>query len=287
MSEKFSFCVNFLKFFGLFLDNFKEPSKKCLKYLKYWPFFAIFIYGIFVLALTLKMLGLLIFNGQFNLHDDYTGIILMVAVHFRALTDLIYTIFRRKSEKKFWNLLNQLDDFIERFLGIKIDQKHENLLFFCGMMLNIVLNIGIGVTLSVFNYSLDDRFVHHRTALLSFITHINMAKFGLYVSILHNRLQLITQNFYNIQLEAYKLHAVPQVYSIIWKLSKILSHRFAVPLMFMTLHVLIITMFFGFLMAQSISSATFTGSRVVSIVMPQVTIWIVCYNCQRINKIVS
>lgn len=287
MAEKLTYSVNFLKFFGLIINKFSEPQNKRLKCLKYWPFGMIIIYSIFVTLLTLKMLILLLFDGQFSLHNDYTGIIMMIALHLRACIDLIYTILLRKTERKFWNLLDQLDDYIERFLNINMNQTSENLYHLIIMLLNIFSNICLGVTVSIINYSSNDRFNNHPTSLLAIMNHINMAKYAFYVSILYNRLQYINQNFYKIKQDDYKLYVMSHVHSVIWKLSKHISRRFTTPLMFSIFHVLIMTMFFGFVMAQKIVTQTFTGFHVASIIMPQVTVWIICFNCQRICRNVS
>ena len=44
----------------------------------------------------------------------------------RGSVDLIFTLIGRKTEEKFWILLDQLDDFTVRFLDIKMNYQQEN-----------------------------------------------------------------------------------------------------------------------------------------------------------------
>lgn len=289
VKQKLSFVVNFFKICGLILDNFKEPHKKWLKFLKYLPISIMSVYAIHVVILTVMMVKMFAIDDDFSIRTDYIGILLIITLHLRGLIDIVYTICGRKTEDKFWNLLDQLDDFFVRFLGIEINYRKENWLHLIEMSLMFIVCMTLGGFMSALNYTLTEKFNSHYglAGFLTMMNLINIMKYIFYVSILHYRLKLVTKNFEEVRLCSCKLLTLPHVYSIAWKLSKILDKRFTIPLIFMTLHLFMTITFFGYVVAQSVVLDMFNEFYIASIVVPQVPIWIMCFYCQRISIDVS
>lgn len=289
VKEKLTFGVNFLKFFGSIPESFKEPRNKRLKFLKYWPFGMIIAYTVYFTIITLKMIKMFIIDGDFNIRTDYVGIFLIITLHLRGFIDIVYTILLRKTEDKIWNLLDQLDDFMVRFLGIDMKYQKENWLHLIEIATIFIVCMTLGRTMGIVNYSLTEKFNSHY-GIATFITTINLVnviKYVFYVSILHCRLNQLTKSLDEVKLHDYKLRTLPHVYSIIWKLSKILEKRFTIPLIITIFYFFMAIIFFGYVVAQSVLLNIFSELYIASSIMPQVTIWILSFYCHRISKIVS
>jgi hypothetical protein len=283
--KKLSYVINALKFFGIILESFNEPQNKRLKFLKYWPLAFAVLYAIYVLILTTLMVKMFLFDGGFNIRTDYVGILLIICLHLRGIIDVIYIVYRRKTEEKFWNLLDQLDDFIERFLGIKINYQMENRKHLIESTLIFIMYMTFGFAMGVVNYTLTEKFSSHygKASFMNMIHLLNLIRYVFYVSILHYRLKALIENFDEIKLHDYKLQTLQHIYSIIWKLSKVLENRFTIPLIFLTTHCFMTLIFFGYVIARSIQLNLFNELYVASLIMPQVPIWIVCFYCHRIS----
>ncbi|CAG9811268.1 unnamed protein product [Chironomus riparius] len=283
INEKLSFLVNLFKFFGLNLENFKEPKSKYLKYLKYWPFGICFVYTCIVIAATTKMIKEFFCDGDYNIRSDYAGIIMILSLHSRGIVDLLFTLNQRRTERKFWNLVDQLDDMLEKILDIKINYRKENRSHLQRVLLILLLNCCVGVFVSTINYKSTDKFngSYGSASYLVLTNQLNNNKFIFYVAIICNRLKLLPQHLHIIRLRIHKLKALPHIYSIIWNLSRIIEKRFAIPLIFMRLHIYMLVMFYGFILAQDTALGYFNTVHIVSIVAPQIIMWWLCYYCKR------
>lgn len=281
--------VNCYKFCGLFPENFKEPKTSNLKFLKFWPFGMIFINIIITLVSNGSIIKFFFYDGVYNLRTDYAGVLLIISLQLRGNVDMVFTLLGRKSEKKFWNTVNQLDDFIVRFLGIKINYRKENWLHLRKLVFIFFASGSLGVIMSVLNYSASEKFnkYYGSSFVLVFLNQLYMNKYVFYISIIYNRLKHLTNNYTRIQIHDYKLQVLPHTYAIVWKLTKIVERRFTIPLIFMTFHIYVMLIFFGFVLAENIANGKFNIGYIVSIISPQFHIWFICFNCYRICKMVS
>ena len=289
VKTKLSLMVNLYKFCGLLLENFEEPKSRRLKFLKFWPFWISFVHIVIVIGLTGRLIKIFSFDKDFRLRTDYAGILLIISQQLRSIVDITYTFLNRKDEKKFWNQLDQLDDFIVRFLGIKINYQRENWLHLRKLIFIVTINITFGVLFLVLNSSDSKKFSRYYgiSSILVFVNQLNLNKFVFFTSIIYNRIKHLTENHTRIQIHDYKRKVMPHTYIIIWKLIKIVKSRFTIPLMFMTFHIYVMIVFFGYVLAQDIAVDKFNMAHIVSIISPQINIWFVCYNCYKICRIVS
>jgi len=289
ISRKLSLMVNFYKFCGIFPENFNEPKSSRLKFLKFWPFGMAFVNIIITLASNGNIIRFFFYDGIYNLRTDYAGLLLIISLQLRGNIDMIYTLLRRKSERKFWNTVNQLDDFIVRFLGIRINYRRENWLHLRKLVFIFLASASTGVIMSVLNYSTSEKFNRYygSSFVLIFMNQLYMNKYVFYISIIYNRLKHLTNNYTRIQIHDYKLRVLPHAYAIVWKLTKIVKSRFTIPLIFMTFHIYVMLIFFGFVLAENIANRNFNIGYIVSIISPQFHIWFICFNCYRICKMVS
>ena len=281
--------VNLYKLCGLFLEKFEEPKSRRLKFLKFWPFCVAVVHIIIIMRLTGRLIKFFFIDNDYSLRTDYAGILLIISLQLRGIVDVVYLILGRKSEEKFWNTLDQLDDFIVRFLGIEINYRRENWLHLRKLIFIVIVNMVVGVLMSLLYYSATDKFDRYygSSSVLIFINQLNLNKFVFFISIVHNRINHLFKNHTRIQMHDYKRKVMPHTYIIIWKLIKIVKSRFTIPLMFMTFHIYVMIVFFGYVLAQDIAVDKFNMAHIVSIISPQINIWFVCYNCYKICRIVS
>lgn len=281
--------VNLYKICGLLLEKFEEPKTRWLKFLKFWPFGIAFVHVIIMVYFTVRMIMFFCLDQSYSLRADYAGIILISSLQLRGLIDLSYTFLHRKTEQKFWNALDQLDDFFVRFLDIKMNYKKENWLHLRKLIFVIFVNISFGVTMSVLNYTASDKFnsYYGSSSILVFMNQFYLNKFLFYISIVYNRVYYLTKNYTRIEIHDYKLKVMPHTCMITWKLIKIVKSRFTIPLIFTTFHIYVMIVFFGFVLAQDLAIDKFNVAHIISIISPQINIWFICFNSWRICRIVS
>ena len=288
VKQKLFYSTYFFKIFGLELEKFEELTSKRLKLLQYWPFLIFSIHLVVICKLTLETFWSLVCN-DYNFRSDYAGILLLTSLSTSSAVGVIFTFSQRNVDKKFWRLLDELDDIILKFLDIKLNYHKENRNHILRIFILLTLILSLAASIRVTKFSSSEKFTRYygSSFYLAVLNQLNLNKFIFYASIIKNRLAILGDNFYQIKHHDYKLRTVPHVYSILWLSLKALSTRFAYPLICQTVNVLIMIMFFGFLLANMLLLDWVNFFHVFSLAIPQTILWVICIVCHKINKMVS
>lgn len=286
IKQKLFFAVNFFKILGFEVEPFDDFR---LKVIKLWPFMAYFIHSVVVAILSIYGAFVAFTDESHEFKNAYADILSRLSLNTTVVVGLVFTFTHRKHEKNFWNSLDQLDDFIVRFLDIKVDYKLENWHHLRRIMFIIVLNYSMAATLSLAKFTLSVGFNRHYNSIiyLIFLNQLNMNKYVFYVSIINNRMQILSANFQQISDRDYKVLILPRIYSILWTLTRKLEKRFNWPMLLMMINFFVMSSYFGYLLSFDISRNSSNIVHCCSFLGPQITIWFTCYHCNKIRRTVS
>lgn len=284
--QKLQFTVNYFKFFGYELEPFHFLALNWLKFLNYWPYT---VYSIHMAVAVFLAIQTYFIMFDISFREEFAGMSLKICLVIVGTVGLASTATQRKLESKFWQNLDQLDDFFVRFLDIKLNYRKENWQHLRRVLLNAFLNLIIGSTLSFVNFSSSEKFKqYYNTAIyFVFLNQLNVNKYVFYASIINNRMRILTENFHQISDCDYKVLTVPRIYSIIWKMSHKIEKRYNWPMMLSVINVYMMFFYFGYLLSVDISASNTNLVHFLSFLGPQITISFICYYCNKIKKIVS
>lgn len=286
ISQKLSFSTNFFKVFGVDLKSFQLSRLRCLKL---FPYCAYTCHVLATSVLIIWIISSLITDVNLTIRNNFAGIFVLVSLSISAVASLTFTFQNRQKERKFWNLVDQLDDFIVRFLDIKIDYKKENWLHLRKIFLIIAINFGNSIVIRgvKFSHSLNFNRYMPRVIYFIFVNQLVTNKFLFYVSILYNRFQLITENLNEISSCDYKVITLQHVHFIIWKLSKKIEKIYGCAIVLIMINVYTVMIFYTFLCANDMGVDNFQFLHAYAQFAPLINVGIFCYNCGRFQRIVS
>lgn len=193
VKEELSYLINFFKIFGLFLENFKKPTIKCLKFLKFWPMEVYVIHIVTVFGMTIQE----IYNWTQIIEkifwEKYPGIFMKSWTCMTGSLNVFLIFVNRRHELKFWELISQLDDFIVRFLGIEYNQRRENWQHIGRTLFCILLAFLIGTILSEAGFSTTDNYERFYSSSFYFLLlkQWNVHRYIFYVTVLSNRIKIL------------------------------------------------------------------------------------------------
>lgn len=285
IKQKFSYSTTIFKVIGLDLEELKQSG---LYRVKFWPFIAFFMHLIAVCGSILMIFWNLLDNS-YSFRSDYSGILLLISMSTSATAVVVFTFSWRKTEQKLWKLLDEIDDFIVRFLEVKIDYRKENLQHFLRILGLLTLTLSIAASLRATRFSSSEKFLRYYGSAFYFavLNQLNLNKFIFFVSILTNRLKVLAENFCQVKEHDCKLHTLLYVYSLLWRSIGRTSSRFSYPIIIFILNSLAMIMFFGFLLANMMLQDWLNFFHVFSLAIPQVTLWIICIYCNKMSKMVK
>ena len=166
--QKLSLSLNFFKIFGYELECFEEPQSKHLKMLKYWPILSYIVHLAVVCFLSLQTI-IIIFGEEYMwFREEYAGIIMKITINVTGNVGLFCTFLRQKHEVKFWKSIDQLDDFILRFLSIKMDYSRENWHHLRRILFILFINYSLAIILSL-DFSSSEKYQRYFKTVLYFV----------------------------------------------------------------------------------------------------------------------
>lgn len=274
--------VNIFKIFGLIIDNFNFRKV----FIKYWPIIFYSIHALAHVALMSHFILCLILYEEQILSKVYIGIGSRFLINITGLVGVAYIFLQWKIENSFWKSVDQVDDFFLRFIDIKIDYQSETRKFFVKILGNIS---SIAMIFYLMFYSKFNRIDEFQKLFGSplhvyLFNQLNISKFMLYVVIINNRLKILAKNFHIIRKVNYKVLVVPRIYTILWIMNEKLRKIYNLPLFFIVVNVYNLLLMYGFVMSLSVADGTVNVFQVLTIINPQYTLWILCYNCEQIKR---
>lgn len=221
--------------------------------------------------------------------ENFCMIISLLVHIVSGIISITFTIYHRKNIQNLWNLINQLDDYIVRFLEIDLNYKRENMLHLTKILLLITANTVLGAIMSRSNFTSSVDFQRFSTVGKYFVilNQCNSHKCIFFLAIISNRLKVIVENFNEIKQNDHKIVALMQIYSILWKLSRKIAKVFYIPMILnlMCFHVNFI--FFGHLLAIDVEKKIFNFVHFVTLFGPYLFIGFYCNHGELFQKIVS
>lgn len=288
ISQKLSFVVNLFKIFGYELEYFEKPQSKHLKMFKYWPILLYIVHLVVVCFLSVQTIVIIFGEEYMSFREEYAGIMLKISINVTANVGLVCTFLRRKHEVNFWKSIDQFDDFILQLLNIKLDYSKENWHHLRRILFIVTINYSIGIFLSL-DFSSSQKYQRYFNTVVyfAFLNQLNLNKYVFYVSIINNRLKILSENFHQIKDCDYKVFIVPRIYAIIWKMLHKIENRYDWPIMFTAFNIYMFSFYFGYILSLDLSKNSANYIHVVSIFGPQITPCFICYHCNKIKEIVS
>lgn len=288
IKQELSFAVNFFKIFGYELECFEEPQSKYLKFLKYWPILSYIVHLGVVCFLSIQTIVIISGEEYMSFREEYAGIIMKITINVTGNVGLFCTFLRQKHEVKFWKSIDQLDDFILRFLSIKMDYSRENWHHLRRILFILFINYSLAIILSL-DFSSSEKYQRYFKTVVYFVflNQLNMNKYVFYGSIINNRLKILSETFHQIKDCDYKVLVVPHVYSIIWKMLHKIENQYDWPMICMAFNTYMFSFYFGYILSLDLSKNSANYIHVISLSGPQVTLWFICYHCNKIKEIVS
>jgi len=288
ISQKLSFAVKFFKIFGYELEYFEEPQSKHLKIFKYWPILSYIVHLAVVCFLSIQTIVIISGEEYMSFREEYAGIILKISINITENVGLFCTFLRRKYEVKFWRSIHQLDDFINRFLSFKMDYSKENWHHLRRILFIITINYSLTLILSL-DFSSSQKYQRYFNTVVYFVilNQLNMNKYVFYASIINNRLKILSENFHQVKDCGYKVLVVQRVYSIICKMLHKVENRYDWSITFTAFTTYMYSFYFGYILSLDLSKNSANYIHAVSLFGPQVTLWFICYHCNKIKEIVS
>jgi len=286
INKKLSLPIIFFKIAGIDLEKIQL---KRLQILQYFPYFAYSFQVITTVILSTWIIYSLINDAELTMKKNSAGILVLISLSISAVNSLFFTLKNRQMKRKFWNLVDQLDDFILRFLGIKIDYERENWFHLRKIFINIAINMGNSIVIRNVIFSNSQNFNRYlpRVIYFIFVNQLVTNKFIFYVSILYSRFKIITENLNQIRSYDYKVYTLQRAHFIIWKLSKKIEKMFGWTMVLIIINVYTIAMFYTFLSANDLSVNNFRFMHMYTEFAPLINIGILCYNCERFRRTVS
>lgn len=289
IKDELSYLNNFFKIFGLYLGDIKSSTSKCNKLLNFWP------YGVFIIHI-LKMSQMIIIEiynwtqmTEKIFWERYPGIIMKNSACVAGFLSIIMIYTNQKHEQKFWELINHLDDFLVRFLDIRINHKKENREHIGRTILFIFVAFSVGTILSEAGFSPTDNYRRFYSSAFYFLIlkQLHVHRYIFYVTVLSNRIKILSENCDKITQSDYKLRTVPRVYLILWKLTQKIEKIFGWTMVAIASEFVVISLFFGFLLSVDLAVNSANIAHIFSLVVPQFIIWHMCFVCNRVKCYVS
>ena len=288
IKPKVSLSLQLFKFLGIYFEKYEIKSLKYQKILNCWPIWMYFVHLIFLTPLIF-ITSFAIFTGYMEFKESFLSILSLVVHMTSGTVCVVFTFLHRNKIKNLWNLINQLDDCIVRFLKINIDYKRENRQQLITILATLALNIVLGLIIKSFKFTLSKDFEMISTMGLYYvmINQLNGHKYIYFVTIILNRLEIIIKNYNQIKDDGYKLKALMQVYSILWKLSEKVGKIFDFQMVLNIMSYYSNFMFFGRLLAIDLANDYFNAFHIIAMFAPHLFVGFYCYHGERFRIIVS
>lgn len=287
VSEKYTFVPNFLKFCGLYYEPFKVKSKRCEKLMQMWSIY-MFRFHLMCVLVTVVVSNYSLELVQTDMNIEYCLILTMNSLFALALICLMFVYKNRKQNKKFWRGITEADEFLIRFLKIKIDYKTESRILARKFLRYAGTNFGI-FALSYFRlvtsqgeHKIYKAFYPYFMLMARLVT----AKYVFFVGILCNRLKNLVDNYERLKDVDYNILVIMRVYSIIWKLTRKIELMFNCTMVALLFSIVIMKYSFSTLFSVELEEE---GFRLVYLGTASIIINIgyVCVNCYKVRNTVS
>lgn len=288
IKSKLSYTLNFLKIFGVYLEKYELKATKVEKFIEYWSIVALFFHVILISVSSFIVCYSLIF-GSLCISKNFVIIINLIVHISSGIIFVIFTIYYREKVRHLWKLIDQLDDYILRFLKLDINYKHENLLSLGSIvaLISIIFMFSIAISQSNFTATANYHKVFKIRFYFIILNHLNSHKCIFFLAILCNRLKIIAEKFDEIRQNDDKLVALMQVYSIMWQMSRKIEKYFY-PLMIM--HLICFYANFCFaaqIIAIDIEKNFLNATHLIPLFGPQILLGYYCICGEKLEKIVS
>lgn len=282
--EKLSFVLNLLKFLGVYYEPFSVKSKWCEKLLQMWPIYMFRFHLISLLFMDFWCTDIISFN-PFDLKGEFLLQLTMHTFFALALFVLLFVYRNRKQNKKFWRAVTEADDFLTRFLKVKIDYDSENR----EMGQNCLIYVGINLVAFIFSvYRTLERSgnqVSQNICIMYYmlITRFLMVNYVFFVKILSNRFKILVDNYKDLKDTGSNLLVVMRVHSIIWKLTR----KIEVMFKWTMVTVILIVLLMGFCYSHVFSDHLIERGFLLIYLRVVVVIMNIAYVCVYCNELCS
>lgn len=289
VKEKLSAALNFFKVFGMYYEPFGIPSSRCSRYyrfLRFWPIGLFYFHAVFAVILVIHSSYVMI--GTIELRTSYTTAVVTIVLECSAVTIVTYTYIHRKTLDKIWTLINQIDDFMVRYIEIPMDYKAENRQHLKRPCIHFGCNLVLSIFISKFNIESANDFNKYYMGVVFFalLNHLSCNKYIYFVSILHTRQRLLAEYFHKIKNCDHKLLSLMRVYSIMWKVARKLEKCFNWPLILTATGSYSTFLLYAHVQAIDLKNNNYRIIHYICLA-PLFNLTFYCYHLQKLKSMVS
>lgn len=278
------FVLNLFKMFGLYFEAFHiNSTSKLMRILKFWPDMMYFV-NIFCIFVSISYTVYIMVLSNIDIKIYYSSAILLI-FHTISVTMGICSTFKYRNKfRKFWILSDQVDNLIENFLAIKIDYKSENRAHLKKIIYHFSWHSLFGLLLSLSNYALSQTLIRMDSSVpyFIFLNHLTVNKYVFFVTIISNRIRILADSYHQIRHVDYKILTFMRVYSLVWRLSKMIDEIFGWTVIAIVTSIASNFIFNGHLMALDLTNEFLNTGHFVCL-FPLFNIIFLCFHWNRLK----
>lgn len=288
IEPKLSLALNLFKFCGIYFDKFEIGSQKFRRKFQFWPIWMFYVHLV-ILSPLVFFKSFSVMLGYMKIKENFMTVLTMSVHMVSGIICVLNTFLHRHKLKSWCNLIDQIDDYIVRFLNVSIDYNRENWNQLIKILVTGTVNIFLGLIASSSNFTLSKDFKLVSTMGFYYImlNQINGHKYIYFVSIIINRMKIIIENYNLIKNDESELKTLMQIYSTLWKLSEKVGKIFNFQMILNILCYFVNFVFFGHLLAVDIAKDNFNAVHFVTLFAPHLFLGFYCYHGEQFRKIVS
>lgn len=279
MSQSLQRSLKFFYFTGMAIKSFSSGRNFSGNFISFWSVAMLIIH---LFAITLLLFGYEI--KPENLHIILLQVFGILTASLSYFAVFLFIILQRNNEKKFWELLNQVEMILTNFS--------------CVPWFNRMISFKIGFWMIIFVFNQMFSFIaaiirgDRRVAIVSVVVFIPRSiywifamKFVFYVDVLSFILKNIHLKLSRKQLTVDDLRDFRKSYSLCWRMSRLIDDIFGWGLVCTSMGTLVASLQAGYLFSSDLAKGNLYFIPLVQIFSILLRIWVIVSSCQKcINR---